>query len=117
MFTSFWKKSAKNPNAVAISIGRPKGWDGQVAKELCPTWEMVKRGYEYEEYVEKILPKLNPYEVLARYNGKVMLCYESDRHHCHRGYLARWIKERTGIDVHELGEEPKPEPAQQELAF
>lgn len=101
MFTSYYGKASRNPKSVGISIGVPKWFKGKIAKELCPTWAMVKKGYEYEEYVEKVLSKLDPKTVYEKYKDNIMLCFEADRGHCHRGYLARWFKETLNIDVPE----------------
>lgn len=102
MQTGNYKKCGKLENAVSISIGTPKYFTGEHATELKPTWSMVKSGYSYEEYVE-FLKKRNvkAVDVLKKYKDKIVLCYEDEREKCHRGYLARWIKEECNVDVEE----------------
>jgi hypothetical protein len=102
MFTGNYAKCLTHPNAVGISIGVPKNFTGSVAKELCPTWQMVKHGYTYREYVDLLIWRgVDPRDTYERYKGKIMLCYEGDPTKCHRRYLARWLKETLGIEVPE----------------
>ncbi|TAK64459.1 MAG: hypothetical protein EPO24_03315 [Bacteroidetes bacterium] len=107
MMTGNYSKCKNHPNAVSISIGTPKGFNGGHATELKPTWAMVKAGYTYEEYVMFLMDRgVDPKEVAKKYEGKIMLCYEKDRTNCHRGYFARWMKETIGLEVPEY-EVPK----------
>jgi uncharacterized protein YeaO (DUF488 family) len=70
-------------------------------------WDEYKRRYKGE-----ILSILDPDEVIrdlcvdgAGYDI-VMLCFEKDRSHCHRGLVAEWFLETKGIRVSELGVDP-----------
>jgi len=101
MQTSYFA-NYKGLDAVSIAVGSPKWYSGDKAPELMPTWKMVKAGYSYEEYIELLKSRgLTAGEVYEKYKGKVLLCWEKDRSECHRGMLARWIKEEIGIEIKE----------------
>ena len=42
-------------NLVAISRGAPKWYRGMREGSLAPTWEMLKRNYDQDEYIKKVL--------------------------------------------------------------
>jgi hypothetical protein len=62
-------------------------------------------------YRQEILDVLDPDKVLRDLRVEkaghdiVLLCFEKDRTHCHRGLVAEWFLETKGITVPELGEE------------
>lgn len=97
-----------NLNTVCIARGH-RYYFGRCYPPLYPTWEMIKNGYEYEEYYEKVLSKLNPYQVVDDLGeDAVILCHEkyadieSGKVNCHRHMVARWLEEELGIEVQEL---------------
>ncbi|TGJ99823.1 DUF488 family protein [Leptospira langatensis] len=70
---------------------------------LAPTEEMVKAGYEWEQFEDQILKPLNPAEVVARLRimanllsgsratAIALCCYEKDPDKCHRRRVAWWL--------------------------
>jgi hypothetical protein len=112
--TSYFAKSAKAPGAMSIARFPPKWYTGTRYLPLAPAPDMLKIG-DWDEYRrryrEEILSVLDPDEVLRDLNVDgaghdiVLLCFEKDRSHCHRGLVAAWFKETKGIAVPELGDE------------
>ena len=104
--TSNFSVSGKLPNAVAISQGVPKGWQGKRYLALAPSWDLVKEKDEAvyaARYQVEVLAKLDP-ETVAQELGTdaVLLCWEKAGEFCHRRLVAAWLQEALGIDVHEL---------------
>ena len=69
MFTSNFKTCWDHPNAVAISIGLPRGrsWKGKRYLALAPTREMLKMpSKDYDRLYREILSKLDPQKVAKR---------------------------------------------------
>lgn len=69
-------------------------------------WEVFRQRYR-----EEVLASLDPDLVLREFEALVpgqadiiMLCFEKERTHCHRGLVAEWFYETKGIRVPELGE-------------
>jgi sulfatase maturation enzyme AslB (radical SAM superfamily) len=107
--TSYFAKAARLPNAVAISQGIPDWYNGARYKPLAPSWELVKGGDRTrfkEEYYQEVLSKLDPKQVAADLDGKVLLCHEKDSTYCHRRIVAEWLEESLGISVPEIKFEP-----------
>ncbi len=110
--TSYFARSAREPGAVSIARFPPKWFTGARYLKLAPKPEMLKIG-DWEEYRrryrEEVLSGLDPDEVLRDLNVEgaghdiVLLCFEKDRTHCHRGLVAEWFSETKGIRVPELG--------------
>jgi len=111
--TSYFAKSARTPGAVSIARFPPKWYAGPRYVQLAPLPEMLRIG-NWEEYRmryrEEILAPLDPDEVLAELavlaGGPdiILLCFEKDRSHCHRGLVAEWFREKRGLPVPELGD-------------
>jgi len=110
--TSYFAKSAKHPGAVSIARFPPKWYTGARYPRLAPEPEMLRIG-DWDEYKRRykgeILSVLDPEEVIrdlgvdAAAHDIVLLCFEKDRAHCHRGLVAEWFCETMGIVVPELG--------------
>jgi hypothetical protein len=112
--TSYFKKSAKEPGVVSIARFPPRWYTGSCYLPLAPAPDMLKieDWDEYRcRYYEEVLSVLDPDEVLEnltaadRGHDIILLCFEKDRSHCHRGLVAAWFFETWGIRVPELGEE------------
>jgi len=110
--TSYFAKSAKAPGAVSIARFPPKWYTGARYLPLAPEPEMlnIQDWNEYRRrYHEEILSVLDPDEVLRHLEKLgagheiILLCFEKDRTHCHRGLVAEWFHETRGITVPELG--------------
>ena len=112
--TSCFLKSAKDPGAVSIARFPPKWYTGARYLPLAPSQELLKIR-EWDEYrrryYEEVLAHpgadevLRDLEKLCAAHDIVLLCFEKDRAHCHRGLVAAWFHEKKGIEVPELGEE------------
>ncbi|MCP3685396.1 MAG: hypothetical protein GY861_22320 [bacterium] len=75
---------------VIISVGIPR-WlkdpkSYRYAKELMPTWEMVKRRkYPYNEYIKLIESRgVTPEQVEKDYSDKILICHEKNPTFWHR---------------------------------
>ena len=112
--TSYFAKSSREPGAVSIARFPPKWYTGSRYLPLAPSADMLKivDWDEYRlQYKDEILSVLDP-EVVLRdlgVNGSdhdiLLLCFEKERAHCHRGLVAVWLQETRGIWVPELGDE------------
>lgn len=112
MQTSFFGnlKNLNVEDVVVVAIGFPKYMPREererlaTAKELMPTWDMVKRGYTYLEYVAFIERerKVTAEKIFRTYQSNILLCHERDPKECHRRMIARWIEERIGEKVNEV---------------
>ena len=110
--TSYFAKSAKEPGAVSIARFPPRWYTGRRYFRLAPTPEMLKLE-DWEEYQrryrEEILSGLDPDEILRDLDvagaghDVILLCFEKERTHCHRGLVAAWFSETIGLEVPELG--------------
>ena len=110
--TSYFAKSAKEAGAVSIARFPPRGYTGKRYFRLAPTPGMLKLD-DWEEYTkryrEEILSGLDPGEVLRELDvagaghDVILLCFEKDRAHCHRGLVAEWFNETIGLEVPEVG--------------
>jgi hypothetical protein len=115
LLTSYFAKSAQHPGAVAIARFPPKWYTGARYLPLAPKPEMLQiqdRDEYRRRYREEILAILDPDAVLRdlNVNGSghdiVLLCFEKDRAHCHRGLVAEWFFETKGIRVPEISDDP-----------
>jgi DNA-directed RNA polymerase subunit N (RpoN/RPB10) len=115
LLTSYFARSAQHPGAVSIARFPPKWYTGRCCFTLAPTPEML-RIEDWDEYRRRyraeILGPLDPDAVLRELGVEraghdiVLLCFEKDRSHCHRGLVAEWFLETRGIGVPELCGDP-----------
>ena len=112
--TSYFAKSAKAPGAVSIARFPPKWYTGARYLPLAPTQDMlkIKDWDEYRRrYHKEVLAVLDPDRVLRDLgvdgsdHDIILLCFEKERTHCHRGLVAAWLHETKEITVPELGNE------------
>ena len=112
--TSYFARSAKDPGAVSIARFPPKWYTGARYLPLAPPAALLKIGdwdLYRRRYRDEVLSVLDPDEVLrdlgldGSAHDILLLCFEKDRTHCHRGLVAVWLNETRGITVPELGEE------------
>jgi len=115
MKTSYFAKSAKNPNAVAIVCYPPKWYKGKVCTKLAPKgWFLQKykqdgdEQYYVKQFQEEVLDKLDANQVYTELGeNAVLLCYEGSGKFCHRRLVATWFEEKLGVEVPELDFTPK----------
>jgi len=107
IFTSNFKIAGHLPQAVAISLGVPRGWQGARCTILAPPRPLIKimdPGTFIPLYRGQVLDRLDPYRIIRDLGGDnfVMLCWEHPGEFCHRRVVAAWLRKHTGILVEEL---------------
>ena len=106
--TSNFGKSAKHPDAVAISQGMPRLYAGKRYMPLAPPrWLLKAKDSELfdREYLKQ-LDSLDAKQVVEELGpNAILLCWESFNFRCHRRLVAEWLEEKLGIVVPELGHE------------
>ena len=117
IFTSSYALNGNSPDAIGISYGIPKNYEGKTLSKLAPSGEMLRKlhdkiiNYTQIDYKEAYLNLLEERGVDAQElvdelpDGAVLLCYEDSGEFCHRRILAEWIEEKTGLVVPEATEE------------
>jgi uncharacterized protein (DUF488 family) len=112
LVTSYFAKSAKAPGAVSIARFPPTWYSGTCYFPLAPKPDMLKIedwGEYRHRYQKEVLELLNPDTVLRDLgvdeagHDIILLCFEKERAHCHRGLVAEWFHETRGITVPEIG--------------
>ena len=107
IFTSNFKTAGHLSQAVATSLGVPRGWTGRRYTRLAPNRRLVKimdptiftRLYKFE-----VLDKLDPMKVIRDLGGDnfVMCCWEHPGVFCHRRVVAAWLRKHTGVLIEEF---------------
>lgn len=107
MKTSYFGRY-KEKDGISIAIGSPRWFKGEKAKELMPTWTMVKKGYSKKEYIIFLKERgLSTKTIYSNYKDKVLLCWEKEKDitkgikNCHRRYLAEWLEEELNVEIEE----------------
>ena len=110
MNTSYYSKSATNPDAISIAARAPNWFRGKEYKALAPKYWFFKKykddgdeEFYTEQYKKEVLGPLDPKQVYQDL-GKdaVMLCWEAPKKFCHRHIVAEWLQEELGITITEL---------------
>lgn len=107
IFTSNFKIAGRLPQAVAISRGIPRGWQGRRCKALAPPRDLIKI-MEPERFIAfyraQVLDKLDPMKMIRDLGGDdfILLCWEPPGEFCHRRVVAAWLRKHTGVLVEEL---------------
>jgi uncharacterized protein (DUF488 family) len=117
LLTSYFAKSARAPGAISIARFPPKWYTGAGCLALAPAPDMLKI-HDWDEYRRRyrkeVLDILDPDKVLQDLGAGtathdiILLCFEKDRTHCHRGLVAEWFHETRGITVPELETDAPP---------
>ena len=106
IYLSYFKVAAENPSTLSICPRTPpwyvmgKATDIMCRKTLYDAYFKrcsITQEEFYEGYVEQTLSKLNPWDVLEKYKGKIFLGYYKEGSFDCRNLFARWIQETTGI--------------------
>ena len=106
--TSNFAKSAKHPDAVAISQGVPRFYRGKRYMPLAPPrWLLNAKDPElFDREYRKLLDSLDAIHVAEELGpNAILLCWESFNVRCHRRLVAEWLEEKLGIVVPELEHE------------
>jgi len=107
IFTSNFKIAGNLPQAVAISRGIPRGWQGRRCKALAPPRDLIKI-MEPERFIPlyraQVLDQLDPMQVIREMGGDnfIMLCFEPPGEFCHRRVVAAWLRKHTGVLIEEF---------------
>lgn len=107
--TSNFARCGRNPKAVAISIGVPKGWIGKRYLKLAPPKNMLYASKEdfdsfYFSKLEAMDAQQVYNELIDRFGDEViLLCWEAPNIRCHRRIVAEWFETKLGIIVPEFG--------------
>ena len=117
IYTGYWAKidyyKSNGLVPVGISGWTPDGYTGKTYKRLAPKYSWWKEWHDnklseqwyIDKYYETVLDVLNPTEVATQLqqisDNVILLCFETPEKFCHRHLVARWIKEKTGINVRE----------------
>ena len=107
IFTSNFKIAGHLPQAVAISLGVPRGWKGARCTVLAPPRPLIKimdPATFIPLYRAQVLDRLDPHKIIQDLGGDdfVMLCWEPPGKFCHRQVVAAWLKKELGLEVPEL---------------
>ena len=107
ILTSNFKIAGHLPQAVAISLGVPRGWRGARCIVLAPPRPLIKI-MDPETFIPlykaKVLDKLHPHKIIEDLGGDnfIMCCWEDPGVFCHRRVVAAWMQKHTGVLVKEL---------------
>lgn len=108
-YFSNWRKFPENTKIISVSRFPPKWakFDEQL-NELAPSSNLLMRyknneineeDYEREYLIQ--LSQLNVFDIAAKIQGSVLLCFEKSGEFCHRNLIRKWLKE-NGIESEEL---------------
>lgn len=106
MQTSYFAKSGRNKNAVAITIRKPRFFKGRHYPKLAPPeWLLDKYKkdgdsvFYRKHYIGEVLDKLNCKEVYEELGeNAILVCWEGKDKFCHRHIIAEWLMERLGFE-------------------
>ena len=117
IFTGSYEK-CKSGNLISISFdkGESAGFNGKTMIELAPfrdffhTWrdnigripEEENNRFYIEQYLSKVLEKVDIIELLKKEKDPILLCYEDSSDFCHRHVLAEYLNIKYGIFVPEI---------------
>jgi hypothetical protein len=128
LYTSYYARSGKHPDAIAISAKAPPFYRGKFYSPLAPSWDLLRayksgkvdeRGYT-EWYLRLLIQerKLTPQQVVDELkDGSILLCYEGLGKFCHRHIVAEWIESNTGVEVKEIVPDVPRKPVDDLLEF
>jgi hypothetical protein len=110
MYTSYFSKSAKSPNAISIARRAPADFEGAEYRFLVPRfWFFVKyqkdgdESFFIEQYQKEVLTPLDPEKIYKNLGEEsILLCWEKPREFCHRRLVANWFEKNLGVKVPEL---------------
>lgn len=106
IYTSYYanvNNFSKKLTPVSISRFAPEWYDGLHDTNLAPPEELLlgyKAGkYSKEDYIRiynDYLNTLSPFDIHAKYQDHLLLCYEKTEDFCHRHLLSEWLN-KNGI--------------------
>lgn len=110
VYTSYYARACKilpDRRLVAISIGIPDNFNGEILRELNPPQKLLYKyknklcdEVEYTEiYTNEVLKNLNACDIYNKLKGKAILCYCGKDKFCHRHIVLEWLKNNLGEHV------------------
>lgn len=130
IYTSYFGNARKLNEAgvmiICVAIGRPRFIQAPQMLNVCPTRYMISGACSHEEYLkmyDDILAKQDARKVMeqiqALSGGKdvALCCYEKPGDFCHRHILAKWLTEKTGIEITEFGGIEKKSPKYEQASL
>ena len=107
ILTSNFKIAGHLSQAVAISLGVPRGWHGARCSVLAPPRPLIKIMDEatfIPLYRAQVLDRLDAHKIIRDLGGDnfIMLCWKAPGEFCHRRVVAVWLEKATGIKVEEF---------------
>lgn len=131
IYTSYFGNNRKLKEAgirmICVAIGKPRFMvNVPQMLNVCPTRYMVSGPCSREEYLklyDKILAGQDANKVIEQIkslsNGQdvALCCYEKPGDFCHRHILAKWLTEKTGIEITEFGVVEKKEPKYEQASL
>jgi hypothetical protein len=107
ILTSNFKIAGHLPQAVAISLGVPRGWRGARCTVLAPPRPLIKI-MDPETFIPlykaQVLDKLDPHKIIEDLGGDnfILLCWEDPGVFCHRRVVAAWMQKEAGVILEEF---------------
>jgi len=131
IYTSYFGNSRKLKEAgikiICVAIGKPRFFSGVPQMlNVCPTRYMISGACSHDEYLklyDNILANQDANKVIEQIkslsNGQdvALCCYEKPGDFCHRHILAKWLTEKTGIEITEFGVVEKKEPKYEQASL
>ena len=107
IFSSNFKTAGHLSQAVAISLGVPRGWTGRQYTMLAPNRRLVKimdPTIFTRLFKAEVLDKLDPMKVIRDLGSDnfILLCWEPPGEFCHRRVVAAWLRKHTGVLIEEF---------------
>ena len=113
--TSYFRVAGNFSNSLSIVPDTPQWYCFNQATELVPDKKLyfsyihthkITRKEFILEYINNQLSLLDPYDILNKYNGKILLgkskLENNDIYFCPRSVIISWLKLTTGYEIKEL---------------
>lgn len=110
--TSYFRVAGNLNNSLSIVPDKPAWYPFQIAEDLVPDEDIyfsyckkhiITREDFINQYIKRLLT-LDPYDILEKYNNKVLLGKSRIDSYlfCPRMVIITWLKNTINFDVHEL---------------
>lgn len=112
--TGYFARDRKKAGVISIARFPPVWYNGPCCFTLAPPPDLLNLedwGEYTRRYRKEVLDHLDPdavireLESLAAGTDIILLCFEKERSHCHRGLVAEWFFQTKGIRIPEIGRE------------
>jgi len=110
IYLSNFATAGKDDRAVSIAAITPRGFKGEVRRDLAPPFSLVKaykagkiNDVEYIIEYGKQIYALDLDKIAADLDGRIALCYCAKTDFCHRQLLGLILYNELGVKVEEIG--------------